>query len=65
MYAFCFRVFYVSHDSQDLLILSYIARGEDGIFRCSVFKAFKKVGEQFSSDFSKSQFLFNIPAVVG
>jgi len=36
------RVFYVSHDSQDLLIFSYIARGEDGIFRCSVFKSFKK-----------------------
>eukprot|EP00794_Sanderia_malayensis_P015980 gene15980-17590_t len=36
------RVFYVSHDSQDLLILSYIARGDDGIFRCSVFKAFRK-----------------------
>lgn len=36
------RVFYVSHDSQDLKILSYIARGEDGVFRCSVFKALKK-----------------------
>lgn len=36
------RVFYVSHDSQDLKILSYIARGEDGLFRCSVFKALKK-----------------------
>ncbi|XP_047135094.1 carboxyl-terminal PDZ ligand of neuronal nitric oxide synthase protein [Hydra vulgaris] len=35
------RVFYVSHDSQDLKILSYIARSEDGIFRCSVFKALK------------------------
>ena len=41
---FISRVFYVSHDSQDLKILSFIARGEDGVFRCSVFKALKKVG---------------------
>lgn len=36
------RVFYVSHDSQDLLIFSYIARGDDGLFRCSVFKSYRK-----------------------
>lgn len=36
------RVFYVSHDSQDLKIFSYIARGEDGVFRCCVFKALGK-----------------------
>lgn len=38
-----FRVFYVSHDSQDLKIWSYIARdGPSNCFKCSVFKAFKK-----------------------
>jgi len=38
------RVFYVSHDSQDLKIFSYIARdGPDNTFKCYVFKAKKKV----------------------
>ena len=39
-----FRVFYVSHDSQDLKIFSYITREvPDNTFRCNVFKAYKKV----------------------
>lgn len=38
-----FRIFYVSHDSQDLKIWSYIVRdGPSNCFKCSVFKAFKK-----------------------
>ncbi|XP_029085125.1 uncharacterized protein C1orf226 homolog isoform X7 [Monodon monoceros] len=38
-----FRIFYVSHDSQDLKIFSYIARdGASNIFRCNVFKSKKK-----------------------
>lgn len=38
-----FRIFYVSHDSQDLKIWSYIARdGPTNCFKCSVFKALKK-----------------------
>ncbi|XP_048777066.2 carboxyl-terminal PDZ ligand of neuronal nitric oxide synthase protein-like isoform X2 [Ostrea edulis] len=38
-----FRIFYVSHDSQDLKIWSYIARdGPTNCFKCSVFKANKK-----------------------
>lgn len=38
------RIFYVSHDSQDLKIFSYIARdGASNIFRCNVFKSKKKV----------------------
>ena len=37
-------MFYVSHDSQDLKIFSYIARdGPDNTFKCYVFKAKKKV----------------------
>lgn len=38
------RIFYVSHDSQDLHIFSYIAR-DDALetFQCSVFKAYKRV----------------------
>ncbi|XP_044904920.1 uncharacterized protein C1orf226 homolog isoform X4 [Felis catus] len=37
------RIFYVSHDSQDLKIFSYIARdGASNIFRCNVFKSKKK-----------------------
>ena len=36
------RVFYVSHDSQDLQIFSYIAK-EGDIFKCCVFKAVSKV----------------------
>lgn len=42
----CFsrRIFYVSHDSQDLKIFSYIARdGASNVFRCNVFKSKKKV----------------------
>jgi hypothetical protein len=39
-----FRVFYVSHDSQDLKIFSFIARDSiNNSFRCNVFKAYKKV----------------------
>ncbi|CDQ88579.1 unnamed protein product [Oncorhynchus mykiss] len=40
----CFsRIFYVSHDSQDLKIFSYIARdGSNNSFRCNVFKSKKK-----------------------
>lgn len=38
------RIFYVSHDSQDLKIFSYITREvPDNTFRCNVFKAYKKV----------------------
>ncbi|KAK3088452.1 hypothetical protein FSP39_019383 [Pinctada imbricata] len=38
-----FRIFYVSHDSQDLKIWSYIARdGPTNCFKCNVFKALKK-----------------------
>lgn len=38
-----YRVFYVSHDSQDLKIFSYIARdGQTNIFKCNVFKSHKK-----------------------
>ncbi|KAI5614586.1 carboxyl-terminal PDZ ligand of neuronal nitric oxide synthase protein isoform X1, partial [Silurus asotus] len=37
------RIFYVSHDSQDLKIFSYIARdGQSNVFRCNVFKSKKK-----------------------
>ncbi|XP_037092525.1 carboxyl-terminal PDZ ligand of neuronal nitric oxide synthase protein-like [Pollicipes pollicipes] len=38
-----YRIFYVSHDSQDLKIFSYIAREtHSNVFKCSVFKAAKK-----------------------
>ncbi|XP_018565936.1 capon-like protein isoform X2 [Anoplophora glabripennis] len=38
-----YRIFYVSHDSQDLKIFSYIARdGSSNIFKCAVFKSNKK-----------------------
>ncbi|XP_064648878.1 capon-like protein isoform X3 [Lineus longissimus] len=38
-----YRIFYVSHDSQDLKIFSYIARdGTTNVFKCNVFKAYKK-----------------------
>lgn len=38
-----YRIFFVSHDSQDLKIFSYIAReSHSNIFTCSVFKANKK-----------------------
>lgn len=35
------RIFYVSHDSQDLQIFSFISK-EDDVFKCSVFKADSK-----------------------
>nr|CDS33317.1 carboxyl terminal PDZ ligand of neuronal nitric [Hymenolepis microstoma] len=39
-----YRIFYVSHDSQDLKIFSYIARdGKSSCFKCYVFKAYKKL----------------------
>uniref|UniRef100_A0A0X3PPB4 Dystrophin-like protein 1 n=1 Tax=Schistocephalus solidus TaxID=70667 RepID=A0A0X3PPB4_SCHSO len=39
-----YRIFYVSHDSQDLKIFSYIARdGRSSCFKCYVFKAYKKL----------------------
>ncbi|XP_054723200.1 LOW QUALITY PROTEIN: carboxyl-terminal PDZ ligand of neuronal nitric oxide synthase protein-like [Uloborus diversus] len=38
-----YRIFYVSHDSQDLKIFSYIARdGGSNSFKCNVFKSKKK-----------------------
>uniref|UniRef100_A0A1B6F2D7 PID domain-containing protein n=1 Tax=Cuerna arida TaxID=1464854 RepID=A0A1B6F2D7_9HEMI len=38
-----YRIFYVSHDSQDLKIFSYIARdGATNVFKCNVFKSNKK-----------------------
>ncbi|XP_055322285.1 capon-like protein isoform X8 [Sitodiplosis mosellana] len=38
-----YRIFYVSHDSSDLKIFSYIARdGSTDTFKCSVFKSNKK-----------------------
>ncbi|MEE6505035.1 hypothetical protein FKM82_005425, partial [Ascaphus truei] len=38
-----YRIFYVSHDSQDLKIFSYIARdGASNSFKCNVFKSKKK-----------------------
>ncbi|XP_056602274.1 carboxyl-terminal PDZ ligand of neuronal nitric oxide synthase protein isoform X2 [Triplophysa dalaica] len=38
-----YRIFYVSHDSQDLKIFSYIVRdGSSNSFRCNVFKSKKK-----------------------
>jgi len=41
---FYFSIFYVSHDSQDLKIWSYIARdGQTNVFKCNVFKSYKKV----------------------
>ncbi|CAB3384679.1 Hypothetical predicted protein [Cloeon dipterum] len=39
-----YRIFYVSHDSQDLKIFSYIARdGASNVFKCNVFKSTKKM----------------------
>ncbi|KAJ3605987.1 hypothetical protein NHX12_028030 [Muraenolepis orangiensis] len=41
-----YRIFYVSHDSQDLKIFSFIARdGSTNSFRCNVFKTKKKPGD--------------------
>uniref|UniRef100_A0A8R1I8B6 PID domain-containing protein n=1 Tax=Caenorhabditis japonica TaxID=281687 RepID=A0A8R1I8B6_CAEJA len=43
-----YRIFYVSHDSQDLQIFSYIARdGASNTFKCNVFKCSKKVSFTF------------------
>lgn len=42
-----YRIFYVSHDSSDLKIFSYIARdGSTDRFKCMVFKSNKKVRER-------------------
>ncbi|CAG7829631.1 unnamed protein product [Allacma fusca] len=39
-----YRIFYVSHDSQDVKIFSYIAREtSSSVFHCVVFKASNKV----------------------
>ncbi|KAK9881604.1 hypothetical protein WA026_016475 [Henosepilachna vigintioctopunctata] len=39
-----YRIFYVSHDSQDMKIFSYIARdGASNVFKCAVFKSNKKM----------------------
>ncbi|TDG52524.1 hypothetical protein AWZ03_000757 [Drosophila navojoa] len=39
-----YRIFYVSHDSSDLKIFSYIARdASTDTFKCSVFKSHKKL----------------------
>ncbi|XP_055738675.1 carboxyl-terminal PDZ ligand of neuronal nitric oxide synthase protein-like [Salvelinus fontinalis] len=38
-----YRIFYVSHDAQELKIFSYIARdGQSNMFRCNVFKSKRK-----------------------
>ena len=43
-----YRIFYVSHDSSDLKIFSYIARdGNSDRFKCMVFKSNKKVRKNF------------------
>lgn len=43
-----YRIFYVSHDSSDLKIFSYIARdGNSDRFKCMVFKSNKKVRRKF------------------
>ncbi|KAK6627310.1 Carboxyl-terminal PDZ ligand of neuronal nitric oxide synthase protein [Polyplax serrata] len=43
MIPMCYRIFYVSHDSQDLKIFSYIARDSaSNVFKCNVFKSSKK-----------------------
>ncbi|KAK1124013.1 hypothetical protein K0M31_007042 [Melipona bicolor] len=41
-----YRIFYVSHDSHDLKIFSYIARdGSSNTFKCNVFKSSKKANK--------------------
>jgi carboxyl-terminal PDZ ligand of neuronal nitric oxide synthase protein len=43
-----YRIFYVSHDSQDQRIFSYITReSPSNTFRCNVFKAKKKVSDLY------------------
>lgn len=45
-----YRIFYVSHDSADLKIFSYIARdGDTNVFKCSVFKSKRKVSNSLIS----------------
>ncbi|KAL2739723.1 carboxyl-terminal PDZ ligand of neuronal nitric oxide synthase protein isoform X1 [Vespula maculifrons] len=42
-----YRIFYVSHDSHDLKIFSYIARdGSSNTFKCNVFKSSKKIKDE-------------------
>lgn len=55
------RIFYVSHDSQDLKIFSYIARdASSNFFRCNVFKTTKKVSNPFAIRLS---FTFFFPPI--
>lgn len=50
-----YRIFYVSHDSHDLKIFSYIARDSTGnSFKCNVFKSSKKVCYQPTLKFKNS-----------
>nr|XP_049467175.1 capon-like protein [Anopheles coluzzii] len=45
-----YRIFYVSHDSNDLKIFSYIARdGSSDVFKCCVFKTNKKTAARARS----------------
>lgn len=54
-----YRIFYVSHDSSDLKIFSYIARdGSTDTFKCLVFKSNKKVSAQFAC--IRMNFLVNV-----
>uniref|UniRef100_A0A913HP70 PID domain-containing protein n=1 Tax=Strongyloides stercoralis TaxID=6248 RepID=A0A913HP70_STRER len=49
-----YRIFYVSHDSQDLQIFSYIARdGASNTFKCNVFKCEKKDEDDENETMSK------------
>uniref|UniRef100_A0A0N4ZLW8 PID domain-containing protein n=1 Tax=Parastrongyloides trichosuri TaxID=131310 RepID=A0A0N4ZLW8_PARTI len=49
-----YRIFYVSHDSQDLQIFSYIARdGASNTFKCNVFKCGKKEEDDGNETMSK------------
>lgn len=51
------RIFYVSHDSQDVKIFSYIAREtSSNLFHCCVFKAANKVRSHFFSFFNSLEF---------
>lgn len=57
-----YRIFYVSHDSQDLKIFSYIARdASSNFFRCNVFKTTKKVSNPFAIRLSFTFFSPDIP----
>ncbi|KOC63134.1 Capon-like protein [Habropoda laboriosa] len=47
-----YRIFYVSHDSHDLKIFSYIARdGSSNTFKCNVFKSSKKVRDMLQTSY--------------